>query len=536
MKKRFAAILLVFILILTACSDQTEKNESDSEPSGQDQNGQINIQFGAAIDPNMEQVGKLEKKTGETLENNRWTKLFSEKNGVTTQYKLMAPQADYTQKLKLSIASGDLPDIFVVSDKADLKQLAEGGAIQEMGPIYDQYASPLLKSIIEAETKKVFDQVTYGGKIYGIPAKMPSTNGYNHLWIREDWLQKLGLKRPKTMDDVYNIAVAFAKQDPDGNGKADTFGLGLHKDFLNGMKGIFWGYKAYPEFWYKNDSGQIVFGSVQPEMKKPLELLAKMYSEGLVDHEFGSKDEAKMLESVVAGKTGMIYAPHWTAYSVEKTMENDPNCKWIVVPLPTDGSDPIQIPLSNSADGAYVVNKDFKHPEKLVEMLNTYVDALFGENADFNKYWSDGDIDSVWAMSPIHTLDPSLDLKGHQDIKKALANNTTDQLTGVAKGFYKTMQDGVWGMSMMFGPKDTPFAFVDQTYPDQVIWSEFEGAPTPTMATNWSSMSELLNTEFTAMVQGKKNLDSDFDKMVQNWNNLGGKNVLEEVNAQAINK
>ncbi|MCM3626129.1 extracellular solute-binding protein [Paenibacillus glycanilyticus] len=533
MKKSLAAIVLIFILIITACSNNAGNNESDSEASGQEQNGQIDIQFGSPIDPNMEQAGQLEKKTGETLENNRWTKLFAEKNGVVTHYKLVNPQGDYAQKLKLSIASGDLPDIYIVTDKSDLKQLAEGGAIQEMGPIYDQYASPLLKSIIESESMKVFDPMTYDGKVYGVPAKMPSTNGYNHLWIREDWLQKLGLERPKTMDDLYHVANAFAKQDPDGNGKADTFGLGLHKDFLNGMKGLFWSYKAYPDFWYKNASGQIVYGSAQQEMKKPLELLARMYKEGLVDHEFGSNDESKMLESVVAGKTGMIYAPHWTAYSVEKTMENDPQAKWIVVPLPTEGSDPITIPLTNSTDGTYVVNKDFKHPEKLVEMLNTYVEALFGENADFNKYWADGDIDSVWTMSPVHTLDPSLDLKGHQDIKAALANQTTDQLTGVAKGFYKTMQDGVWGMSMMFGPEDTPFAFVDQTYPDQVMWSEYEGAPTPTMATNWSSMNELLSTEFTAMIQGKKNLDGDFDSMVQNWNKLGGTNVLEEVNAQA---
>lgn len=534
MKKRgFVSILFAIILLTTACTSQNGgSNESDSESEVPDGSGKITIRFGAPIDPNMEQAGKLEKKTGETLEDNRWTRLFEEKNGVVTSYKLIAQGGDYSQKLKLSIASGDLPDVFLISDKADLKQLAEGGAIQEMGPIYDQYASPLLKSIVEAETKKVFDPVTYDGKVFGIPAKMPSTNGYSHLWLREDWLEKLGLERPKTMEDVYNIAAAFAQQDPDGNGQADTFGLGLHKDFLFAMKGLFWAYKAYPDFWYKDGSGQTVYGSVQPEMKQPLELLTRMYAEGLVDPEFGSKDEAKMLESVVSGKTGMIYAPHWTAYSVEKTMDNDPNTKWIVVPLPTAGPDPITIPLSNATDGAYVVNKSFEHPEKLVEMLNVYAEALFGENADFNKYWADEDIDSIWTMSPVHVLEPTLDLKGHQDIKKALSDNTTDQLSGVAKGFYKTMQDGVWGMSMMFGPTDTPFAFVDATYPDQVVWNEFEGAPTPTMATNWSSMNELLNTEFTAMIQGKKDIEDGFGELISNWNNLGGTNVLEEVNAQ----
>ncbi|NBC67962.1 extracellular solute-binding protein [Paenibacillus sacheonensis] len=533
-KKKAAAAILAAALILgtAACSNGngndngTNANVSNEPADG----GTVDIQFGSGADPNAEYMAKLTKKTGETWEDNRWTRLYKEKLGVVTHYKMMYPYNDYNTKLKLAITSDDLPDVFPINDKTDFKQLAEGGAIYEMGPIYDKYASPLLKSIIEAETKSIFDPATFGGKIYGIPQKMPSTNGYSHLWIREDWLKKLNLDRPKTMDDVYDIATAFAKQDPDGNGKADTIGLGLNKDILYSSRGLFWGFGAYPDFWTKDGDDKAVYGTTLDAMKKPLDMLARMYKDGLIDKEFGTKDETKEMESAVSGKLGMFYGPHWLAYSVEKTSDNDKNAKWITIPLPSESAD-VHIPLDNATDGYLVVSKKFKHPELVVEMLNVYADTMFGDANQFEKFWSEGDIDSLWAMGPVHTLLPSLDLVGHQDIKKAVADNTTDQLKGVAKGFYKSMQDGVTGMSMMFGPTDTPFAFVDQTYPDQVIWSAFSGAPTQTMVTSWSSMGELEATTITAIVQGKEDVDSGFDKFVDSWNKLGGKQITEEVNA-----
>ena len=66
------------------------------------------------------------------------------------------------------------------------------------GPIYAKYASPLLKSVVEAEPKASSSPVTSGGKIYGVPQEVPSANGLATCRYREDWLKKLNLERPKT--------------------------------------------------------------------------------------------------------------------------------------------------------------------------------------------------------------------------------------------------------------------------------------------------------------------------------------------------
>jgi putative aldouronate transport system substrate-binding protein len=490
----------------------------------------IELKFGRMIDQSAEMPAKLEQATGEKLTDNRWTRAIKEQLGITVNYTLMGNWEGYNQKLKMGMVSGDLPDFYQVPNFSDLNQLMAADALEEMGPIYEKYSSPLLKKVLEMETKRAFDPVTYNGKIYAIPIKMPSTNDYNHLWIREDWLKKLGLERPKTIQDVYDIAVAFTKNDPDGNGKDDTIGLNMDNGFIWNMRGFFHAFNAYPNHWLEESDGTIVRGVIKPEMKKPLALLQTMYKEGLVDKEFGAKDNGKASENYVSGKCGMFYGPHWDAFAAENTMKNDPNAKWITLPLPSETGETVKVPLTISVEGGFVVKKGAKNPEALVKIFNLYVEKIHGEKAEFNKYFGGDGIDSIWQMAPVYSLDPMIDLIAHQDIKKAIKEGTTDKLTGSGAGFYKNMKDGMWPFSMMFGPENTPFAYVDATYPKDVFWNAYFGAPTPTMVERWSTMDELITTTFTSIVQGKTEVDSGFDKMVNEWLNMGGKQVTDEVN------
>ncbi|TLS50924.1 extracellular solute-binding protein [Paenibacillus antri] len=524
------------VFTMVGCTQGGGDSGTGTESSDSSGTQSITYTFGRNFSATNENVAKLEAATGETLEDNRWTRLFKEQLGVTVKYQMLSDSTAYDQKFKLAMASADLPDIFQVTQAADMKQLMEAGAIEELGPLFETHGSDLLKSIVLSETDRVFEPATYDGKIYGIPMKMPSTNGYNHLWIREDWLTKLGLERPKTIDDVYKIAVAFAKNDPDGNGQADTFGLQIDNNFRYNMQGLFWAFGAYPLNWIEKD-GKAVRGVVQPEMKDALNLLQKMYNEGLLDKEFGTKDNAKSMESVVSGKTGMFYGPHWMAYTAKKTVDNDPNAKWITVPLPTATGAPAAIPLKIAADGWMAVKKGTKSPENLIKMMNIHVEHLFGEKGDFTKYFTDSEhgISDIWLMTPAYLLDPMIDLQAHLDIKKAIADGTTDQLTGSGKGFWELMQAGDWAIGMMFGPEDTPFDYVGQTYPDQVVWDAYLGAPTPTEIERGSSMDELVVTTLTSIIQNKTPVGEGFDNMVKEWNALGGEQVTKEVN-EALGK
>ncbi|MGO4269615.1 hypothetical protein AB4Z22_07190 [Paenibacillus sp. TAF58] len=71
--------------------------------------------------------------------------------------------------------------------------------------------------------ENLYKNASLKGKLYSLPRVRP-LDGHESLLIHKDWLDKLVLQPPKTMDELYNVLEAFAKKDPDGNGAADMYG------------------------------------------------------------------------------------------------------------------------------------------------------------------------------------------------------------------------------------------------------------------------------------------------------------------------
>ena len=198
----------------------------------------------------------------------------------------MVPSDSYGDKLNLSIASGDIPDVMIV-DPTQLQQLTEAGAIEDLTPYIEKYANADLLENWSQTEGVALQAATIDGKIMGIPNVQPQADAPIMAWVRQDWLDKLGLEGPETVDDVEAIAKAFIEQDPDGNGAADTYGLSgtlnpvQVPSNLHGFDAIFNAYGAFPKIFYKDAEGKIVYGSVQPEAKEALARLAAMYQAGI---------------------------------------------------------------------------------------------------------------------------------------------------------------------------------------------------------------------------------------------------------------
>ena len=118
-----------------------------------------------------------------------------------------------------------------------------------------------------------------------------------YTFIRHDWLEALGLEEPTNQQEMVDAMIAFATQDPDGNGVDDTYGLALVRELWGaqyGLEGFFNAYHAYPNIWYEDEEGNLVYGTVQAEpMKAALADLQKLYAAGAIDPEFIVKDSAK---------------------------------------------------------------------------------------------------------------------------------------------------------------------------------------------------------------------------------------------------
>lgn len=181
---------------------------------------------------------------------NIWTTTFKEALNIDVTYDWIATDADSNNaKWGAAIASGDLPDAASVSDQV-YKQLLEAGLVADMTDIYEAEASSLYKSL---NTQDILDNMTTGGRMYGLPLPGNKYIGNAVLFVRTDWMEQLGLELPETIDDVVNMARAFKEAKLGGE---DTIGLmfadgsGVNDGHLQGFMN---GYGAYRNIWVEVD-------------------------------------------------------------------------------------------------------------------------------------------------------------------------------------------------------------------------------------------------------------------------------------------
>ncbi|MGF7029201.1 putative aldouronate transport system substrate-binding protein [Paenibacillus mucilaginosus] len=480
----------------------------------------------------------------ETLEDNRWSRLYEEKLGIKMKYDWVVkgnPTSDqYLQKINVTLASGDLPD-FIPVNATQLKQLADSDQIEDLGAIYEKYASPMTKEVLRQEGSSPFDAVTMDGKLMAIPQVESSIERAMFIWIRTDWLEKLGLQPPKTMSDVLAISKAFTEKDPDGNGQKDTFGLGVTKDLWGGamgLEGFMAGYKAYPSIWIENSSGKLEFGGIQPEVRKALQALQTMAKNGEIDQEFGIKDGGKVSEQISAGKIGMEYGEQWNSiWPLQLGKDNDPKSQWQAFPIVSESGETPKVPLKFSTTRFWAVKKGAKHPEALVKLFNMHLEKNWGETEEFNTYFAPPEAESVWQLSPVTPYPLKKNVEAFRAIDAARKAGDTSALKGEAKTIQEKLDMfasgskegfGLWGWERIYGTQGS-MGVVDQYDKNkQFLMEKFVGAPTPTMVERDATLKKLQNQVFVNIILGEP--IETFDKFVNDWKQLGGDQITKEVN------
>ncbi|GGE26291.1 putative ABC transporter peptide-binding protein YtcQ [Marinithermofilum abyssi] len=208
---------------------------------------------------------------------------------------------EYQEKLAARVASGDVPDVLgftLEEDKANFFKWARQGAFLPLNDYIQEY--PTLKAV----PKEVWNAVTVNGKIMAIPKYFPKTY-LNTPIIRKDWLDNLGLKMPTNYDELKKVAIAFTKDDPDGNGKDDTYGMVLAEDWYPFYAfGAYWDVNAW---YHKNAKGQYIPGVISKPHKETIRMMADLYKQGALTKDFVllSSNEANTKE-FYAGKAGIM--------------------------------------------------------------------------------------------------------------------------------------------------------------------------------------------------------------------------------------
>ncbi|UUZ78996.1 hypothetical protein LJK88_27530 [Paenibacillus sp. P26] len=405
-----------------------------------------------------------------------------------------------------------------------------------MSKVYEKYASPLMKELYASTDNKALEKAKYKGKLMAIPNISVQADAMSFLWVRKDWMEKLGSPAPKTVDDISTIAKAFVEKDPDGDGKADTIGLtGFEKSFDNGgkagfhnFKGLFEAYNAYPANWVKDSSGNVSYGSTLPETKMALGKLREMYAAGLIDKEFAIIKDGN--QKVVSGQAGLFFGPWWATGIISDTFTNNPKADFTpYLILDNKGQkNNLMVPVSNRF---IVVKKGMKHPEAAVVYANNFIAAQRKTDPDALKL--DFTIDATYWPIGNATYDYADAVERKSDmLKKALNNQIKpEELTPEMKDMYdkakrdlanprKDVKDwrAYWGYTV-------PAESLKQKY--NKVYSEYT-AVTRTMERKWANLQKLETETFFKIVMGDQPLDA-FDKFVADWKAQGGEEITKEV-------
>ncbi|MEK3946702.1 hypothetical protein BSK49_16955 [Paenibacillus odorifer] len=211
------------------------------------------------------------------------------------------PNASYADKFNITLASGKLPTIIYVGDvkASSFVNAAKSGAFWEVGPYLKDYPN------LSQANPVILKNSAIDGKNYGI--YRGRVLGRNGMVFRKDWLEKVGLQTPQTVDDFYNMLKAFKEKDPDGNGKEDTYGMVLVKwsgQWASGFDTIkLW--FGTPNKWGVQD-GKLVPEHEYPEYLEALKFMKKLYDEKLINSDFAVMDSAKWTDPIVNNKAGVI--------------------------------------------------------------------------------------------------------------------------------------------------------------------------------------------------------------------------------------
>lgn len=485
----------------------------------------------------------------DTPENNAYTRYLKEVLNVQNENLFEAVSGpDYNQKVSMAIASQDIPDIMFVEEYSTLVDLVENDLIEDLTDVYNNLACDTVKAAYASygETNNPLNTVIFDDKIMAIP-KTQLSDGQDFLWLRKDWLEKLNLEEPSTLEEMADVLRAFISQDPDGNGSDDTIGLAVHSevygDYPNNtfaIDNVFTALGAYPNIWMTDADGNAVYGSIQPEMKEALTLLNSWYEEGIIDKQFATRTYDDQVSLISSGQCGAYIGPWWSPFNPAQTSTYaSKDAEWINVSCPVGPEGSINAINTKPYAGFVVVRKGYEHPEIAMKIVNvnseyskqdkTEASAEILENqtiAYFN--WplycevQPGNNAEIMTGNVSAALEGTMAVEDLSTEEQSYYASAVRFLEAEAAGLKAESADYSQYMSRMVAI----YKIINERA-DFLTPSFFE--TTDSMKTKWASLEKIEMQAILKIIVGEADI-STFDQFVTDWNNAGGEGITQEVN------
>ena len=481
---------------------------------------------------------------------------LKEKHGINVDIEVVyIEQANYSEILGPRLTGGTAPDVFLAQSTTMLDTYYDQGVIKswdvdffkENAPaVYDFVMNGAAYGDLAGDVEAWQKASMKDGKMVVLPSFKPDGSmPYKTLIYRGDWLEKLGVTEetlPKTVDDFVALMGRFTKEDPDNNGKDDTYGCSITAmKALFGSYGLATGFSGSSSYWVVRD-GKVVNSDVAPEAKEVIAILAGMYADGLIDPEFVAGKES-VEGSYWAISHGMVNG----LYGVSANASIDHyRLKGIAGEEDAGGRCANEYWAVNGEDSTFVYGPWPAGPNgDYGWQVGTPV--AVSESAVYNANMSDEKLAVIFKILNAFATDDELYMTAFAGIEgehyKKNENGTITRLMGNDE----LNAVGVWGCRSLYGA-DRAFStlaynlafYNDPTIANRLNWfkkdqynSYIQDAVTETLPSA-GDLSGELNTirdeAWVAMIRGERSLDT-WDEYVQSWLAAGGQTLTDEANA-----
>lgn len=554
LKKCVAFGVTGIILILAGCKSPAGFVSNDNEEYNARMEEARTTPFGAYPETIEYTLGKMTSVNNsnmpenDTYTDNAYTRYIKSVINVQNVDVFEANDSQYDTNVSMVISMGSLPDIMVVSSQDEVEQLVEAGLIEDLTESYNNCISDRIRKMYESYGDSLKDMVTYDGKIMALP-ETNITDGPNLVWLRKDWMDKLGLSEPHTIDDVVNIVKHFISEDPgnngvDASGKPNTVGLAVDTD-VTGECGysseflldiIFACFGAYPKQWIMNDDGEIVYGSVTDEAKEALSYISSLYNQGVIDNDFLLRTSTNICELIENGMCGSFFGPWWAPNNpLVNAVSRNPDADWQPYLIATDSDGTTSYHSQNPCYKYVVVRKGYEHPEIAAKMISVMFDKVrfdCTDSEEFKNYYQLNveptarplsiNVDYNNALSICYrNIDATISGRKNPDSLELLERSFYDACSEYIKNANKTSTQ--WAAYMSRIKACSLIAQDNIKVVDSLYFKT-----TDTMKSHWWRLKAKEKEAYLKIISGEEDI-SYFDTFVKEWNEQGGQTITSEV-------
>lgn len=435
-----------------------------------------------------------------------------------TVLKINASDAD---KLNTTLSGGTIPDVLVYYNVGDFY---EDGVIRSITKEMVEENMPKTVAAMREATGETFWTKFINlndNQLMAVPQFSIAGDTRLSEVVRTDWLKNVGLDGPPTtLDEYYEMIKRFTFDDPDQNGKDDTYGMGcagLHPDpMVSHFYYVFGAFGVEPSQWQEID-GTVQYSNVTEGYKEALKTLAKWYKEGLIDKDFATTQNTDAINKFLNGSYG-VYPAH-PSYL-------DPN-------NPTGW---VQIAKGNNPDAEFelfapITGPDGKSGTRTYGAVGDW-GIMFGANTTDEQVelamqvgdWLNSDVDMFrMAYFGVEGEHYTMDDRGVVTPK-----------TGFVEAEYgikcfRTASYINWDIFEVFtAPEVVELTKQAMDYP--LIPAAADLRQVKSLAGSAADNTELAKIEsefFFNGITGKIDIDQEWDAYVQRWMDLGGKALTE---------